>query len=345
MNKNLWVVVVLVFGMGIFSYTGCKKTDSPMGIYAPNGLDVPSPTFTPLAGTINVYVVDAETNTGFATNVSGVTVRLTDPNSEPYTQVTGNAPFDYAAFNFLPIKTGAWTAEVLTQATTVTSFYDSTQPFTVTGTGQATVTFTAEAGSLTVSPVSIQYFYGSGYSYPVTLTYIQSGNLSVPVSVCETNILPPGFNAPQSVVLGEGVNSSVVTITQGICYDQSVIVSFTGFDFLGNKIFTPTVSMSKGYSYACACCTVIDTLSIMPVGVSGPITANGAFFDYTKNTNVSFSFVAPASYTGSFLDNAHDTIGFAVTFSAGPVSFNYQVDGFSSGGQANPWFNSGEASF
>lgn len=90
---------------------------------------------------------------------------------------------------------------------------------------------------------------------------------------------------------------------------------------------------------------VSDTLSISPVSVTGPVTATGAFYDYSQNTSMPFTFVAPASYGGTFTDYAHDTIGFAVTFSSGPVTFNYQLDTLTSTAVANPSFNSGQISF
>ena len=64
----LWVIAASL-ALGIFACgTGCKSTQSPFGIYAPHGLDVPSPTFTPLAGNLTVNVQDG------GSAVNGVTV-------------------------------------------------------------------------------------------------------------------------------------------------------------------------------------------------------------------------------------------------------------------------------
>lgn len=101
---------------------------------------------------------------------------------------------------------------------------------------------------------------------------------------------------------------------------------------------------------------VNDTLSIAPVSVTGSVTGAGTFYDYSRPSTVAgtsysytftnFSFGSTGG-TWTFSDYAHDTLGFAVTFSgtSGPVTFNYQLDTLSGTGVANPGFNSGQISF
>ncbi|HJT25221.1 MAG TPA: hypothetical protein VJ873_11645, partial [bacterium] len=66
-KKTFWLFLVagvLVTGNILFLSSGCNKTNSPFGVYAPNGLDVPSPT--PNIGTFYVSVQDLDKQVPFS---------------------------------------------------------------------------------------------------------------------------------------------------------------------------------------------------------------------------------------------------------------------------------------
>ncbi|HJT25220.1 MAG TPA: hypothetical protein VJ873_11640, partial [bacterium] len=161
MKKSYWVVsILLVLAMSSSGYMGCNKTDHPFGIYAPNGLDVPSPTFTPQSGSINVYVFD-----NFSA-VQGVSINLIDPYGNKMGPTTTQAGVGYAAFNPPNLYNGTWTAVVSSQSVSYTvspsgtpfqfkRTYDySTLPITIIGSGQYSVSFTTGGNSVSINPVS-----------------------------------------------------------------------------------------------------------------------------------------------------------------------------------------------
>ena len=103
---------------------------------------------------------------------------------------------------------------------------------------------------------------------------------------------------------------------------------------------------------------VTDTLTLsIPSG--GPASSGtGVFYDYSQSsTIISGGVTSITSYTPTtitfpggpftFSDMTHDTLGFSITVTSGPipVTFNYQLDGISGSGVANPSYTSGRISF
>ncbi len=273
MKTNRAFLAALFFIFSSFCYLGCNKTDHPFGIYSPNGLDVPTATATPLAGAINVFVV--ENNVA----VSGVTVNLKDPNGNYLGNiVTGSGAGAYAPFSPFPVTTGIWQAEVYTQG----HYLDATQSFVVSG-GQTSVTFTAgvvgtTSPVITSGPLNQQYQTGNG-NFGYGVTYTQPGNLSIPVSVELSNVLPTGFSSsPATFVLGLNgtiLDQSNVTISKTACNTSNVPVTFSAFDFFGSKIWNSTsFSVTRGFQIP------------LSVSINGTATTT---VPPGQKTNVSFS--------------------------------------------------------
>lgn len=360
--KKKWVISAsLFFSFFSFYYIGCNKTDHPFGVYAPNGLDVPTVTATPLAGAIDVFVVENNST------VSGVTVNLKDPNGNFLTAVaTGNGAAAYAPFSPFPVTTGTWLAEVYTQG----HYLDSTQSFNVTG-GQTSVTFTAGVVGLTAptfssGPQNQQYQTGNG-TFTYGVTYTQPGNLSIPVSVELLNVLPTGFaSSPSTFVLGAagpGVDQSPVIISKTACYTVSVPVTFGAFDFLGTKVLNSTVfnvtrgfqiplsvsvsgtSSTVGCGGPCSSTTINYSINLTstsdcnhsyPLNAWGTVTGNGGAT--ATVFNVSPSLISGGSYSGtaSYNGNAtNQTIHVTVTSPVGPTTGAVAVNTTFSGTAVN----------
>ncbi len=101
--------------------------------------------------------------------------------------------------------------------------------------------------------------------------------------------------------------------------------------------------------------TTTDTLSIsLPTGAP-PATGTGAFYDYSQTTTNSNGVTSISSYISTPInfpggpwtsnDYTHDSLGFAITFTSGPVTFNYQLDNNTGTAIANPAYTSGRFSF
>ena len=98
-----------------------------------------------------------------------------------------------------------------------------------------------------------------------------------------------------------------------------------------------------------------DTLTLSLATGSAAVTGTGAFYDYSQSTTISSGVTSIVSYSsvpitcpgGPFTssDYSHDSLGFAITFTSGPITFSYQLDGSSGSGVANPSYTSGRFSF
>ena len=287
MKNNRVFLAALFFSFSSFCYLGCNKTDHPFGIYSPNGLDVPTATATPLAGVINVFVV--ENNVA----VSGVTVNLKDPNGNYLGNiVTGSGAGAYAPFSPFPVTTGIWQAEVYTQG----HYLDATQSFVVSG-GQTSVTFTAgvvgtTSPVITSGPLNQQYQTGNG-NFGYGVTYTQPGNLSIPVSVELSNVLPTGFSSsPATFVLGLNgtiLDQSNVTISKTACYTSNVPITFSAFDFLGNLTGSTSFNVTRGFQIPFSV-SINGTAST--VGCGGPCanTTINYSVNLTSNNDCNYSY-------------------------------------------------------
>jgi hypothetical protein len=195
-------------------FEGCKKDSTPLGVNAPLGFDFPTYTPTPATGGINVYVAVG------GTYQTGVSVLLVDPtgNTLP-SQLTQYQTF--AAFQVSNLINGTWKAIVPSQpfnGSTGNYFYNSAITFTVNNpSGPLYEYFNAPGQSVSLilnSPNEIYSYGGGQFSYSVT--YVQPGNLNVPVSIMidPTTPLPTGWSVTfTQPYLGAGINSSGMTIT------------------------------------------------------------------------------------------------------------------------------------
>ena len=231
--KKIFLVFcgILFLGLNSSYYLGCKKTDSPFGVYAPNGLDVPSPTSTPATGAFNCYVYD---NGG----KQGVTILLLDPSlSNPVTAETDQ--FGNAVFNPSPLVVGVYTAEVLAQG----RYGLSALPITVLNTSQGPVScvFTAASQALTiVSGAPASFLSGTG-TFDMGISYVQPGTLDVPITVTKS-ILPGGWNiSPSTFVLSMSNPSTIVAVDKVGCAVLNQPITWIGTDFLGNA-FGPSAA-------------------------------------------------------------------------------------------------------
>lgn len=98
-----------------------------------------------------------------------------------------------------------------------------------------------------------------------------------------------------------------------------------------------------------------DTLTFSLSSGSAAVTGTGAFYDYSQASTISSGVTSITTYTSIPItcpggpwtsnDNTHDSLGFAITFTTGPVTFNYQLDNNSGTAVANPSYTSGRFSF
>ena len=169
MNKSAWFdrLVFMAFFSTIAS-VGCNKTDRPLGVDAPFGLDRPTYTPTPSSGAIQVYVSDA------GTAIQGVSIIVVDPAGNTLGPNLTQPVVGYAAFNPTNLLNGTWVAKVLTQGVSYNLptpvnhyYYLSSQLFTVTGAGSYSVTFsTITSGNIvSVAPASVSF----GTAFPVNM--------------------------------------------------------------------------------------------------------------------------------------------------------------------------------
>ena len=238
MKKNLGTIFTILL-VAIFSnyYLGCKKTDHPFGINAPNGLDVPSKTPTPAIGAFNCYVYDGG-------GKQGVKVVLLDPTlSNPVTNTTDQ--FGNAVFNPSPLQIGTYTAEVLDQG----RYGLSALPIIVSSTAQGPVSceFDALAQALTiVSGAPASFAAGTG-SFNIGVSYVQSGTLDVPVSI-STNTLPSGWNvSPAFFILNMSQPETVLSVNKVGCAILNQPVSFLGSDFQGVYLANAGVTLMRNF--------------------------------------------------------------------------------------------------
>ena len=264
---------------------GCKKTNSPLGVYAPLGADVPTPSPTPVQGNFDIYVLD---NT---IPVSGVTVFLVDPFGNTETpEITQNV-VGYAAFNVPNISNGVWTAGVSQQGI----FGFSEMPITVTDNSAGNYYFSAPYQSVSVwniSPLE-NYNYQVGEQLAYGVSYVQPGNLNEPVSMSNNviGVFPAAWGVtfyPQVLGTGNGVNSGTVTVTVpvGNCTDEQPIFSFEATKLNNVQFFSSPLTITKNF---------ISTMKLLwlnsPVSFTSDILLNlTTTNDCTNTWNVQWHF-------------------------------------------------------
>ncbi len=234
---------------------GCKKSNSPFGVNAPQGLDVPTPTPTPISGAIEVFVQD-----NFVA-MQGVTVFIINPSGVTFGPSLTQPTVGMAPINPPNVQPGVWTAFLPTQGVSFMVglnnnlepyqryYYNSTQTFNVSPSGQGSVSFLSTGNnSVSLSPVSQIYPYAYPYDIPLTATYINNGNINVPVSVSCAG-LPVGMNSsPTSFILGEGVTVQPINIVKTACYSSDLPFSVNVVDFMNRSVSSSATTLYHDYS-------------------------------------------------------------------------------------------------
>lgn len=229
---------------------GCKKSNSPFGVNAPQGLDVPTPTPTPISGAIEVFVQDN------LVAMQGVTVFIINPSGVTFGPSLTQPAVGMAPFNPSNVQPGVWTAFLPTQGVSFVEaqgsnvftfnyyYYNSTQTFNVSSSGQNSVTFSAfDINTVSLAPVSCFYPTSSAV-IPITAVYNYFGNVNVPVSISSLTNLPNGnYIIPTSFVLGEGVSFQPMTIVKPNCLPGDVPVSISAYDFSGITVNTSPMTL------------------------------------------------------------------------------------------------------
>lgn len=245
---------ILPFLTTVIIMTGCKKTSSPLGIYAPNGFDMPTYTPTPQTGSIDVYVKD----TNIA--IQGVTIALLDPTGNTSSVNKTQQTFGFAAFNPPVLYNGIWHAVVPSQSvsyvtagpsTIKNTYWNSTIPITVSGGGQYSVTFTTGGNSVAISPVSQTMSTSSPDYLPLTISYTENGNLDVPVSVTLSGYpTVTGFSLSSNpnFIFGGGVNNTAVSIEKNTCYYQPFDLNLNANNFSGIPIAQVGAVVTRSWS-------------------------------------------------------------------------------------------------
>ena len=287
--KTLAAIFFLILGM-VFWNTACKKTETPFGIDAPHGVDIPSPTFTPISGNLTVNVQDS------GTAVNGVTVWAIEPNGTTLTAVTssGSTNFKYDYIQVSPGQT--FLLEVPTQG----NYWNSPVNFNPASGNVFTFASNAPANpdSLPLTglgPGNPSYPYTAlPTNIPLTLVYNQPGNLSVPLIVSALG-LPAGWGLsyPTSI-LGEGVSMTPVSITIPPQSYLEPIIQFAGIDAGGaTYVSSNPVTIDRGYtitvqpnfSYTCTCAGIASGTFIYSVNPPVSVLWQGSYTVNLENNN------------------------------------------------------------
>jgi hypothetical protein len=304
-------VLLMVLLAGLYS---CQKTESPLGVYAPYGLDRPTYTPTPSSGSIQVYVQDT------GTAIQGVSIILVDPSGNTLGPELTQPVVGFASFSPPNLISGTWLAEVLTQPVSyvVTSaspvtihhyYYSSIQSFPVTGSGFYPVTFSKGTNTVSVTPASILYSLTYPANLPMTITYDTTGNLNVPVSV-NFPTLPPGISAaPSTFIMGEGTTQQPVTIDKSVCYSGEIPIQMTCYDFVGFGVQANAVTLEKSYPVSI----------IMYGGFYGSPTNKMVYTLYTTNDcGIVWSYEIINTHLNVIMQTGTVSNGGSVTFAADP---------------------------
>ncbi len=297
---KIFSLVVLCLLMCFSFMTGCKNTDTPLGHQGP--FDVPTntstitatstitntPTATPTPGPVNVscYV-------NYGGSQLGVSWNLVDPNGNTVNltaQSSGGTPFLFTLSTY-----GTYSVNIPTQ----TKYLYSSQPLTITGPGNYSVTFTCSGQALSVNPTSFNYASTVGNQTPVTVSYSYSGNLDIPVSI-QTSGLDSSFSVlPSYVILSGSSLSAPLTVTKNSCDLSNTSLNFSANDLLGGTTgITSNISINRGYLipvnfyYSYSGAVTVTTPSILS-DVSGSVT-------YTISCTDSSLSCAAKPYTASY---------------------------------------------
>lgn len=244
---------------------GCKKTNEPFGIYAPNGLDVPSPTPLPLSGAIVVNVSDGPSV------VPNLTILAIEPgNAITLTSVTNGG--GQASFNPSVLPPGVWTIQVPTQTNPISN-YDLSQQFVTIGPGftNASINFVPGAFYATLTA-------DVGNAYPTTLqnnlvytlAVSQSGNLNVPETYSFSGM--PFDVVPGPTTLDLNAPSQTVTVQIPPCtpLEPAFYSMFnrTGGTASQSLADSNSVTIQRGYPVTVTSLTHAEALNCVETGVT-----------------------------------------------------------------------------
>jgi hypothetical protein len=321
-SKTIFALTALttfVLTAGITYLTaGCKKTDSPLGVYAPKGADVPTATPTPVSGSFNIFVYDQ------GAPASGVTVFLEDPNGIFQAPATTQASLGYAIFNPQNIINGVWTAGVSAQGI----FGYSTLPITVTNNTGGNYSFTAPTQSVSVWSISPldTYSYNSGELLSYGVSYVQPGNLNEPVSISLNviNTIPSDWGVtfyPSVFGTGNGINSGTVTFTIPIasCTNQQPQFSVEATKFNGNSIYSSPLTIQKNF-------TSHITMEQIGTGEETMYLTMQSINDCSEPWTVAWN-MGPYYPTGTSVLSAGQTVEMEKISTAGETPLNVTVTG------------------
>jgi hypothetical protein len=226
---------------------GCKSAQLPNGPYdvptvTPTTTNTTTPTNSPTP-TATLGPVNVSCYVNYGGSQTGVSWNVVDPNGNTINttaQTSGGTPF-----LFTPSFDGIYSVNIPTQ----TRYLYSSQPLTIAGAGNYSVTFSCSGQTLSTNPTSIAYSSSVGYQIPVTVSYSYSGNLDVPVSI-QTSGLSSAFGvSPSYVILNTSGSMPSLTVTKNSCDANSTSLNLTGFDLLGGVTnATSNIGISKNYS-------------------------------------------------------------------------------------------------
>ncbi len=260
MNRKHFILsflVVLFLPAAFLSFIeGCKKTSSPFGLYAPNGLDVPTATPLPLTGAIVVNVADT------GVQVNGVSVVAIAPGAaSTLIQVTTGQ--GQAAFNPDPIALGVWTIDIPQQVVSSVQ-YDFSQQFVTVGSGFSEANLNFSTGVYNVAFVPL-----NGTSFPTTLqnnlpfnvNLSYTGTLNIPVSLSFVGNIFPYTGGPN--LLDASVTQASVTFQIPSCNFTEPVLYAKVSRLNGNTLInvSGSVTLTRGYPVTITSVNVSEALA------------------------------------------------------------------------------------
>jgi hypothetical protein len=227
-RNRAFLAVLGIILAAIAGLNSCNKTESPFGIYAPNGLDVPTPTSTPIMGSFYIALTDLDK----AANFTNINVIAVEPGGA-LTLTANSGTSGVARFAPLPaIRPGNWIIYVEPQPSSVFAPCTFSAPI---NSSDQTVTIVAGGASLTLVPNTItSYNSQSGGLFIYSLVYHQPNPLFVPVTFSLSSV-PYNWTINSSpATLGFGSNTQGSVTVSGIyCVDTAPSFSVTAFDSTG----------------------------------------------------------------------------------------------------------------
>ena len=241
--------LIILCSLMCFSFIlGCKSALLPNGPYdvptvTPTTTNTATPTNSPTpTATLGPVNVSCYVNYG-GSSQTGVSWNLVDPNGNTInttTQTSGGTPL-----LFTPSFDGIYSVNIPTQ----TRYLYSSQPLTIAGAGNYSVTFSCSGQTISTNPTSIGYSSSVGNQIPVTVSYSYSGNLDVPVSIQSSGLSSAFSVSPSHVILNTLGSMTPLTITKNSCDANSTSLNFTAFDLLGGATSaSANIAISKNYS-------------------------------------------------------------------------------------------------